>query len=105
MSGILTVVVSIIVGVVIRVVYDFVVKPRLKKSKQNLTDKQLKHLIKSSSENAEDFDKLLKFLQSSDNILYKDYYNKLLLYNKADLDEQQKSDFEDILKHLKKSIK
>ncbi len=92
-------------GVIIRVVYDFAVKPKLKKDKQELTAKQLKSLIKNASENKDDFDSLMKFLQSSRNIIYKDYYQKLLPYSRDDLNEKQKEDFKDALKGLKKSIK
>ncbi|MGL4676352.1 MAG: hypothetical protein ACRCWI_01630 [Brevinema sp.] len=102
---IITVVLSIGVGIIIRVIYDFVVKPILKKKAQVVSEKQLKHLIKNASDSPADFTLLLKIISHTENDLFTIYHSKLKRFEKSNLSQQEESDFKDLLKELKKLTK
>ncbi len=96
---------TVVVGLIIRFLYDFWVKPMFKKSKTHLSPKQLKQLIKNSSESTDDFHLLLKYLSSCENSVQKSYYSKLKHFDKPNLSEEEVDHFEDTLKDLKKHCK
>ncbi len=102
---IIAVAVSIAAGVIIRVIYDFAVKPRLKKKKLQITSKQLKALIKNSEESSADLKILLDYLESSDNPLLNKYCRELKPYLKKDLNEEEYESLSEKLKELKKLSK
>ncbi|MGL5955028.1 MAG: hypothetical protein ACRC0X_00255 [Brevinema sp.] len=104
-NEIITVIVSISVGIIIRVIYDFVVKPILKKKEQTVSEKQLKRLIKNAMDSPEDFSLLLQILSHSGNELLRSYYPKLKSFDHKNLPESQKNDLNDLLKDLKKLTK
>ncbi len=113
---ILTVIGTIFIGIIIRFVYDFWVKPFFKKKKSQLSHKQLKQLVKNSLESIDDFHLLLDYLSSCENTVLKSYHPRLKHFDKKcffkdhdeDLSEkelQELETFEEILKDLKKHCK
>lgn len=99
-----TIIVITTLGIIIRLVYVFLIKPIFKKNIV-FSSKQLKHLIKNAQSSREDLKLLLKFLLNQDNTLLKDFYHKLKDFDKKELSEKENSILEGLLKEINKLSK
>lgn len=92
--------------------YRMLVKPTQKNKKYNKTttnkkvnisNKQLTSLIEKAQSSREDLRLLLKSLLQTEKTEYKEFYQKLRVFDKKELSKVELSDFDDLLTELKKS--
>lgn len=109
------VIVAIAVGITIRFMYDFIVKPMLLKkpplekqpsflsaSGKN-KDKTLKKLLKAT-ENSAALGVFITALEASSKPHHQEYASLLKPYNKKDLHQDEQMQLEELLKNLKKTL-
>ena len=101
--GFVTFVVILIFG------YRMLVKPTKKNKKYNknkkvnVSNKQLISLIEKAQSSREDLRLLLKALLQTEKTEYKEFYQKLRVFDKKELSKMDLSDFDELLTDLKKS--
>ena len=101
--GFVTFVVILIFG------YRMLVKPTQKNKKYNknkkvnVSNKQLTSLIEKAPSSREDLRLLLKALLQTEKTEYKEFYQKLRVFDKKELSKMDLSDFDELLTDLKKS--
>ena len=92
--------------------YRMLVKPTQKNKKYNkntvnkkvnVSNKQLTSLIEKAQSSREDLRLLLKALLQTEKTEYKEFYQKLRVFDKKELSKMDLSDFDDLLTDLKKS--
>ena len=92
--------------------YRMLVKPTQKNKKYNknttnkkvnVSNKQLTTLIEKAQSSREDLRLLLKALLQTEKTEYKEFYQKLRVFDKKELSKIDLSDFDDLLTDLKKS--
>ena len=92
--------------------YKILVKPTQKNNKYNkntsnkkvnVSNKQLASLIEKATSSREDLRLLLKALLQAEKTEYKEFYQKLRVFDKKELSKIESSDFDDILTELLKS--
>lgn len=101
----MAIITSVCIGVVIRIVYDFVIKPKLKKEESHLKTKHIKTLLKNAKNSPEDLRDLLKCMKDDKDIVHKLYYEKLKEFDKNSWDKAEIKQIQHLLKEIKKSFK